>query len=229
MEARRPTLPWIAGRGQALPALFQHEAADGAFVVLGPDHEHVGDRAVGDPHLGAGELVAAVDLPGARDHAAGVGAVVGFGQAEAADPLAGGQLGQVLLLGGFVAELVDRHHHQRRLHAHHRAVAGVDALDFARHQAVADVVQAGAAVGLGDGGAQQAQLAHLAKDRRRRSSRCGRLPARAERGAPGSRLAAASRTARSSPVICWSSSSGSAQWKDALEVPMKFSACQVED
>ena len=39
------------------------------------------------------------------------------------------------------AELVDRHHHQRRLHAHHRAVAGVDALDLARDQAVADVVE----------------------------------------------------------------------------------------
>jgi hypothetical protein len=90
--------------------------------------------------------------------------VVGLGQAEAADPLAGGQLGQVFLLGGFVAEFIDRHHHQRALHAHHAAVAGVHALHLARHQAVADVVQAGAAVLLGDGGAEQAQLAHLAED-----------------------------------------------------------------
>ena len=53
-----------------------------------------------------------------------------------------------------------------RLHAHHRAVAGVDALDLARDQAVADVVEAGAAVGLGDGRPEQAELAHLAEDRR---------------------------------------------------------------
>jgi hypothetical protein len=99
MLARRPTLPWIAGARQALGALVEHEAADRAFVVLGPDHEHVGDGAVGDPHLGAAEAVAAGHLLRARDHAAGVGAVVGLGQAEAADPLAGGELGQVLLLG----------------------------------------------------------------------------------------------------------------------------------
>jgi len=90
--------------------------------------------------------------------------MVGFGQAEAANPLATRQLGQVFLFLRFGAELVDRHHHQRRLHAHHGAVAAVHALDFACHQAVADVIQAGAAVLLGDGGAQQAQLAHLAED-----------------------------------------------------------------
>ena len=157
----------VHGRGgEALPALFQDEAADLAAVVLGPDHEHVGDRRVGDPHLGAGQAVAAVDLAGAGDHAAGVAAVVGFGQAEAADPFTRGQLGQVLLLLRFAAEFVDRHHHQRALHAHHGAVARIHALDLARHQAVADVVEAGAAVLLGDGRAQQAQLAHLAEDGR---------------------------------------------------------------
>jgi urease beta subunit len=62
------------------------------------------------------------------------------------------------------AELVDRHHHQRGLHAHHRAVAGIDALDFARDQAVGHVVQAGAAVLFGNGRAEQAQFAHLAED-----------------------------------------------------------------
>ncbi|MCY1436521.1 hypothetical protein D9M71_526500 [compost metagenome] len=92
--------------------------------------------------------------------------MVRLGQAEAADVFAAGQLGQVLLLGGFVAELVDRHHHQGRLHAHHRAVAGVHPLDLTGDQAVAHVVQAAAAVGFRDGGAEQAGLAHLAEDRR---------------------------------------------------------------
>ncbi|MNN05285.1 hypothetical protein D3C81_1180410 [compost metagenome] len=90
--------------------------------------------------------------------------MVRLGQAKAADPLAGGQLGQVLLLLRFGAEFIDRHHHQRRLHAHHRAVARIDALDFTGDQAVADIVQAGAAVLLGDGRAEQAQFAHLAED-----------------------------------------------------------------
>mmetsp|Transcript_41417 Transcript_41417/g.97041 ORF Transcript_41417/g.97041 Transcript_41417/m.97041 type:complete len:470 (+) Transcript_41417:1594-3003(+) len=151
-------------RGQALPALLQHEAADLATVILRPDHEDVGDRAVGDPHLAAGQLIAAVDLAGSGDHRGRVGAVVGLGQAKAADPLAGGQHGQVFTLGGLVAELIDRHHHQGGLHAHHRAVARVHPLHLAGDQAVADVVQAGAAVFGRDGGAQQAQLAHLAED-----------------------------------------------------------------
>jgi hypothetical protein len=90
--------------------------------------------------------------------------VVGLGQAEAANPFAAGQLGQVFLLLRLGAEFVDGHHHQRALHAGHGAVARVHALDLARHQAVADVVQAGAAVLLGDGGAQQAHFAHLAED-----------------------------------------------------------------
>jgi hypothetical protein len=91
--------------------------------------------------------------------------VVGLGQTEAADPLAGGEFGQVFLALGFGAEFKNRQHHQRGLHAHHRAVAGVDALDLAGDQTVAHVVQAGAAVLLGDGGTQQTQLAHLAEDR----------------------------------------------------------------
>src|SRR5574337_1786363 len=98
--------------GQALPALLQHEATDLALVVLGPNDEDVGDGAIGDPHLGTGETVAAVDLAGPRDHAAGIGAVVRLGQAEATDPFAAGEFGQVLPLGRFVAEFIDRHHHQ---------------------------------------------------------------------------------------------------------------------
>ena len=62
--------------------------------------------------------------------------MVGFGQAKAANPLAGCQLGQVLLALGFGAEFVNGHHHQRTLHAHHGAVAAVHALHFAGDQAV---------------------------------------------------------------------------------------------
>jgi dihydropyrimidine dehydrogenase (NAD+) subunit PreT len=169
MRGAQAHLAVDGGGGEALHALVQNEAADGADGAafahfFGPDHEHVGHRAVGDPHLAALELVTAIDLVGARGHAAGVRAVVGLGQAEAADEFTAGQLGQVFLLLRLGAEFVDGHHHQRALHAGHGAVARVHALDLAGHQAVADVVQAGAAVLRGDGGAQQAQLAHLAED-----------------------------------------------------------------
>ena len=133
---------------------------------LRPDDEDVGDRRVRDPHLAAGEAVAARHLLRARDHRRGIGAVVRLGEAEAADPLAGGQLRQVLLLLRLGAELVDRHHHQRALHAHHRAVAGIDALDLARDQPVADEVETGAAVFGRDGRAEQAHGAHFAEDGR---------------------------------------------------------------
>ena len=132
--------------------------------VLRPDHEHVGDRRVRDPRLASGEAVAAGDLLRARLHRARVGAVVGLGEAEAADPLAGGELRQVLLALRFGAELEDRHHHERGLHAHHGAVARVDALDLARDEAVGDVVEAGAAVLRRNRRPEQAERAHLAKD-----------------------------------------------------------------
>jgi hypothetical protein len=60
---------------------------------------------------------------------------------------------------------VDRVHDQGRLHAHHGAVAGIDALDLAGNQAVADVIDAGAAVAL-DRRTEEPELAHLAEDRR---------------------------------------------------------------
>ncbi|MCY1413428.1 hypothetical protein D9M71_288580 [compost metagenome] len=150
---------------QTFPAFLQNEAANVTGIVLGPDHEHIGDRAVGDPHLAAGKAVAAFHFARTTDHRARVGAVVRLGQAEAADPLARRQFRQVLLLLRFGTEFIDWHHHQRGLHAHHRAIAGVDALDFTGDQAIADIVQAAATVLLGDGCAQQANLAHFAKDR----------------------------------------------------------------
>ena len=54
-------------RRQAFPAFLEDEAADLAVPAFCPDDEDVGDRAVGDPHLLAGEHVVAAsgdDLPG---------------------------------------------------------------------------------------------------------------------------------------------------------------------
>ena len=90
---------------------------------------------------------------------------------EAADRFAAGELGQVLLLPGrLVGECVDRHRRERRLHAHHRAITQVDALDFERDQAIADVIKARAAVSFGDSRAQQADLAKSSRrgEQRRR-------------------------------------------------------------
>ena len=152
-------------RRESLGAALDDEAADLA-VELRPDHGDVGDRRVGDPHLGAVEAIAAGDLLGAGDHRAGIGAVVGLGEAEAADELAARELRQIFAALRFAAVIVDRVHHQRRLHRHRRAVAGIDALDLARDQAVGDIAEAGAAIFFRDGRAEEAERAHLAHDRR---------------------------------------------------------------
>ena len=89
--------------------------------------------------------------------------MVGLGQAKTAHPLARRQFRQVFLPLRFAAEILDRIHHEARLHTHRRAVAAVDALDLARDQAVTDVVDAGAAVTV-DGRAEKAERAHLVHD-----------------------------------------------------------------
>ena len=140
-------------RRKSLGAALDDEAADLA-VELRPDHRDVGDRRVGDPHFGAGEAIAAGDFFGARHHRAGIGAVIGLGEAEAADEFAGRELRQIFAPLRLAAVGVDRVHHQRRLHRHRRAIAGIDALDLARDQAVGDIAEAGAAVFLRDGRAR---------------------------------------------------------------------------
>ena len=107
---------------------------------------------------------AAVHFGRPRFHAAGVAAMIGFGQAETADLLAAGQPGQVLLTLFGAAISVNRIHDQGTLHAHRAAVAAVNPFDLARNQAIADIIQAGRAVFFGQGRAQHAQLAHFAED-----------------------------------------------------------------
>ena len=133
---------------------------------LGPDHEHVGNGGVRDPHFGPVQHIAAVCLCRARLHTRRVRACIGLGQAETANPFAGRQFGQVFLLLRLGPIGLDRIHHQRRLHRHHRAVTAVDPLHLARDEAVGDVSRADPAVGVGHGDAKQPGGPHLGEDRR---------------------------------------------------------------
>ena len=88
--AERPLAVDVLG-GEAGAVGFDEEAADaflcwvgGGVFYLGPDDGYVGDAAGGDPHLFAVEDVVVAVFAGAGAHAAGVGAEVGFGEAEAA-------------------------------------------------------------------------------------------------------------------------------------------------
>jgi hypothetical protein len=99
IEARRLNLPSIFGvskpfmpRSSTKPRILPPWASDLAQITA---TSAIGELVI---QFFAPEMeVAAVDLLGAGDHGAGIGAMVGLGQAEAADPFAGGELGQVLL------------------------------------------------------------------------------------------------------------------------------------
>ena len=86
-----------ARRGEAFGAALDQKAADFS-VQLGPDHRDIGDRRIGDPHFRAIEAIARAILDRARDHAAGIGAMIRFGETETADQFAARQAGQIFLL-----------------------------------------------------------------------------------------------------------------------------------
>ena len=112
-----------------------------------PNHEHIGDRRVGDPHFrcrSAGSrpatFSARVFMPPGSEPASG--------SVSPKQPTHSprGELRQVFPLLRLVAVGVDRIHDQRGLHAHHRAVAGIDPLDLARHKPVGHIARARAAI-----------------------------------------------------------------------------------
>ena len=116
-------------------------------IGLGEDERELGVVAQRDPHLRAVELPRAVVLlDGARLLVGGVRAGVGLGQAEAPQPLARAQVGQVALLLLLGAPLEDRRADQRRLHRDHRAHGRAAAPDLLADDRVGQVVQARAAV-----------------------------------------------------------------------------------
>src|SRR5262249_44398632 len=104
---------------------------------------------------------------GARLLRAGGGPRLGLRQAEAAEEAPAPQRDQPLLLLRRRAELLDRIAHQRVVDAHDDAGRRAGARDLLHHQDVGDGVEAGAAVLLGDGHAEEPQLRHAAHQPRR--------------------------------------------------------------
>ena len=98
---------------------------------------------------------------GAGHHAARVGAVVGLGQAEAADRLALASLGSQWVFCSSLPNFEDRVHHQAALHAGEGADARIAPLELLHEQAVGHVVQLRAAVAGRHVRPEDAQLRHL--------------------------------------------------------------------
>ena len=154
----------LRGR-KTLEALFDDERRDaagaGGAVGLGVDHQRVGERAVGDPHLGAVENVAVALLVGAGAHRHHVGARPRLRHRQRADVFARDQLGQVfalLGLGAVAAELVDAEIGMGAVGQAHRRARARDL--FHRH-AMGEIAEPRPAVLLLDGDAMQAERAHL--------------------------------------------------------------------
>ena len=135
-------------------------------VRLGPDHEHIGNRRVRYPHFRAVQHIAARHPARRGFHAAGVGPGIGFGQPKTADRLARRQFRQIFRSHSIRAIGIDRIHHQRRLHRHHRAIAAIHPLHLARDQAIGHISRPQPAIFLGDGHAKQPHLAHFCENRR---------------------------------------------------------------
>ena len=151
---------------EAFPVALDDEGGDavGAFfqVGLGVDHIGVGVRAVGDPGLAAIEYVMVAALVGAQFHRHHVGTGIRLAHGQGADVLAADQLGQVLEFLCVVAvavDLVDAQVGVRPVGQRHRGRATAD---FFHAHHMGQVTEAGTAVFLGHGDAQQAHVAELA-------------------------------------------------------------------
>ena len=127
----------------------------------------------------------------------------------------GRELRQVFSPLAFVAVGPDRIHDERRLHAHHRAIAGIDALHLARDQPVGDIGGAGAAVVLRQRQPEQPERAHLAKNLGVGLLFAIGLDDARQRASPAHSRARVSRISRSSSLSCASSRNGSSHWKAA--------------
>ncbi len=126
-------------------AARHHEAAN-TSVALSPHDREIGNRTVGDPHLGSVEHPVRAVASREGPHARGVAAEIRFGQAEAADALAARHRRQPLLLLRFVAPAVDGKHRQRALHRGEAAQSGVAGLQLEAGQSIGDRARAGTAV-----------------------------------------------------------------------------------
>ena len=153
----------------------------GVRVGLRDEHDHVGAVAVRDVGLRAVDDVLVAVPHRARLDAGDVGAGVGLGDAEAEDLLALDRGHDPLLLLLLGAELEDRRHRHVGVDRDaHREAAGQRAAHLLGEHEVGEVVAALAAVLLGYGEAEEAELAHA----RGRPSRGRSSPPTPRRAAP---------------------------------------------
>ena len=166
-EPRMPSLCSSAPDREPGRAALDDEGRELLAVDLGEDREHVGEAAVGDPHLLAVEDVV---LAVRREHRAraavhGVGSRRRFRQRVGADPFAGRQLRQILLLLRLGAVPDDRQRADADVRAERHREAAQLAHRFGDQRRRSPCPSRGRR-SFGDVDGHQAQLAGLAQQRR---------------------------------------------------------------
>src|SRR5262249_37890307 len=136
-------------------------ARAGIGIGLGVDHQHLGLRAVGDPHLVAVEDVTVALLLRARLHRDDVGPGARLGHGEPAHVLAGDELAEItalLIVAAVAANRVDAEVGMRAIGQPDR---GRGARDFLHRDAVLEIPEPRPAPFLLDRDAVHAELAQL--------------------------------------------------------------------
>jgi hypothetical protein len=141
-----------------------HAARAGLGIGLGIDDEHVGVGAVRDPHLVAVQHEAVAAPLGAQAHRHDVGPGAGLAHRERTDVLAGHELRQVARLLFRAAVAADLVHAEVRVRAVRQPDGRARAAHLLHRDDVREVAEAGPAVFLVDGHAEQAERAELAPE-----------------------------------------------------------------
>ena len=167
--ARRPSLFSFLPQRKPGRALFDDEGGD-AVLRGGAVGDRHGDADIGVVRVG-GESLGAVEHPACRPRERRVVRVpaasrpgFGFGERPAADPLAGGQFGEVAPPLLVAAHFVDVVRAERSVGGHDDADRAIDAREFLDDDGVLDVAEPGAAQFLGEDGAHVAELAEFPDD-----------------------------------------------------------------
>ena len=108
IEARKPTLPWIAGAPKPSHPFSSTKPlmSPASSLAHTTKTSAIGLLVI---HI-YGEAISTRNLACTSDHAAGIGTMIWLGQAKTADKFTGRELRQIFLPCRLVAELVDRHH-----------------------------------------------------------------------------------------------------------------------
>ena len=168
VAAAHAELVKLLRNAEAWHALFDEEGSHTACAQLGlglgVHHQSVSIRAVGDPHLAAVEQVIATLVFGLQLHADHVRAGTRFTHGQSAHMFTTDELGQVLLLLGFVAVAVDLVHAEITVSTVGQPHRSAGPRDFLHSHHVGQIAHRCAAVLLGYGNAEHTQVTHAAPE-----------------------------------------------------------------